>query len=75
MTARAIIELCILCLLAGVAVGGWLLVWIGRWHDQRVMSTMATEKEHAWRCGYGRGYAAALGIRAEIDAPREKRIH
>lgn len=59
--------------LFGMAAGGWLLQWIGRIYDQRAVSTLAAEKEQAWRCGYSRGYAAALGVQAEIDAPQERK--
>jgi hypothetical protein len=62
-----------LAFVSGMALGAWTIVWIGRRQIRHSISVMAEIKEASWRHGYGRGYAAALGIQAEIDAPRERK--
>lgn len=53
--------------LFGMALGAWLIVWIGRRVDRNSAAVMREMQEKAEREGYDRGYAAALGVRSAID--------
>jgi hypothetical protein len=62
-----------LAFVSGMALGAWTIVWIGRRQDRNAKAVMRDVQEKAERLGFDRGYAAALGIQAEIDAPRERK--
>lgn len=57
--------------LFGMALGAWLLVWVGRRADRRGFAYIQDVQEKAERLGFDRGYAAALGVRAAIDEPAD----
>jgi hypothetical protein len=57
--------------LFGMALGAWLMVWIGRRVDRNNAAVMREMQEKAERAGYDRGYASALGVRSNIDEPAD----
>lgn len=69
-------EVAVVALLFGVALGGWLMVLIGRWMDRHAgedhIAEMGGAKAEAWNGGYESGYADGLGIQAEINVPQRK---
>jgi hypothetical protein len=57
--------------LFGMALGAWIIVWIGRRVDRNSAAVMREMLEKSERAGYDRGYAAALGVSAAIDEPAD----
>jgi hypothetical protein len=63
----------LLAFFSGMALGAWLLVWIGRRVNRYNIAAIEHIRQTAERAGFDRGYASALGIQAEINAPQERK--
>jgi hypothetical protein len=62
-----------LAFFSGIALGAWTIVWIGRRVNRYNIAAIEHIRQTAERAGFDRGYASALGVQAEINAPQQRK--